>query len=270
MFVALCPPELFALRACRTARQRRSCPQELTLSRTKPSCTSRSKAFRSKCSAASTVKMKGCSNKLSAKLDFPDALSATSTKSFQRKSRFKKLSSQARTSENTRKGARSFANSASAAAAAAAAAAVAAAVAAVAAAAAAALAIAAAALWAVPVPSHGSWIVSHRSHERKQCLDSPYILSHGWGRKHHPRTQAQICFQTCRASLKRAVKHKKLETLLQYHFCRNSVHIYSEALSSVGFIPTVFTALQASPLHASGSDFLRRWHRKYPIALASR
>ena len=66
------------------------------------------------------------------------------------------------------------------------------------------------------------------------------------------------------------VKHKKLETLLQYHFCRNSVHIYSEALSSVGFIPTVFTALQASPLHASGSDFLRRWHRKYPIALASR
>ena len=66
------------------------------------------------------------------------------------------------------------------------------------------------------------------------------------------------------------VKHKKLETLLQYNFCRNSVHIYSEVLSSVGFIPTVFTALQASPLHASGSDFLWRWHRKYPIALASR
>ena len=66
------------------------------------------------------------------------------------------------------------------------------------------------------------------------------------------------------------VKHNKLETILQYHFCRNSVHIYSEVLSSVGFIPTVFTALQASPLHASGSDFLRRWHRKYPIALASR
>jgi hypothetical protein len=94
----------------------------------------------------------------------------------------------------------------------------AAAVAAVAAAAAAALAIAAAALWAVPVPSHGSWIVSHRSHQRKQCLDSPYILSHGWGRKHHPRTQAQICFQTFRASLKRAVKHKKLETLFAVPF----------------------------------------------------
>ena len=40
----------------------------------------------------------------------------------------------------------------------------------------------------------------------------------------------------------------------------------SEVLSSVGFISTSFTALQTSPLHASGSFCLRRWHRKYLMA----
>ena len=60
--------------------------------------------------------------------------------------------------------------------------------------------------------THGSGVISRRSHQRRQRLDSAYILS-CWGRKHHPRTQTQICFQTFRASLKRAGKHNKLETL---------------------------------------------------------
>ena len=105
---------------------------------------------------------------------------------------------------------------ASAAAAPATAAAVAAAAAGAAAAAAAASAAAApatAAAAAAADASHGSWVVSCTSHQRRQCLDSAYILSYAGDAKHHPRTRAQICFQTCRASLKRAVKHKKLETL---------------------------------------------------------
>ena len=102
---------------------------------------------------------------------------------------------------------------AAAASAAAAAGAAAAAAAASAAAAPATAAAAAASAAAAADASHGSWIVSCTSHQRRQCLDSAYILSYAGDAKHHPRTRAQICFQTFRASLKRAVKHKKLETL---------------------------------------------------------
>ena len=66
--------------------------------------------------------------------------------------------------------------------------------------------------------SHGSWVVSCTSHQRRQCLDSAYILSYAGDAKHHPRTEAQICFQTFRASLNRAVEHKKLETLFATTF----------------------------------------------------
>ena len=105
------------------------------------------------------------------------------------------------------------ASAAAAAAAGAAAAAAAASAAAAPATAAAAAAAAASAAAAAADASHGSWIVSCTSHQRRQCLDSAYILSYAGDAKHHPRTRAQICFQTFRASLKRAVKHKKLETL---------------------------------------------------------
>ena len=46
-----------------------------------------------------------------------------------------------------------------------------------------------------------NWPYYHTSHQRRQCLDSAYILSYAGDAKHHPRTEAQICFQTFRASL---------------------------------------------------------------------